>query len=70
MYRYHSHHLSQYTEGLWGVIIVHAYEELFTYDDERSITLSDWYHNSALENERGYPPQIRMGFHLSRIRVL
>lgn len=64
--RYHSHVLSQYTEGLWGVLIVHNTHEVWCqrYDEEFTITLTDWYHKSAHENEawhlskdsRGAPP--------------
>ncbi|CAL8136420.1 unnamed protein product [Orchesella dallaii] len=66
---YHSHHFSQYTEGLFGALIVHANKEVYTYDDELTITLSDWYHQTAHENEkwhisctsRGVPPYPNSG---------
>ena len=55
---------SQYTEGLWGALIIRNSTEKYEYDDEILITLNDWYHRSAHENEawhlslmsRGVPP--------------
>lgn len=62
--RYHSHLNSQYTEGLFGALIVHGKTERYSYDGEITIALSDWYHRTAHENEawhlsppsRGVPP--------------
>ncbi|ODM90154.1 Iron transport multicopper oxidase FET3 [Orchesella cincta] len=48
---YHSHERSQYTEGLYGALLVHAQKEAYVYDDEITITLSDWYHPPAWEIE-------------------
>lgn len=42
--RYHSHHRSQYPEGLWGALIIHPRREIYPTDKELVITLSDWYH--------------------------
>lgn len=43
--------MSQYTEGLWGALIVRAKQERFHYDGEIILSLSDWYHRTAHENE-------------------
>jgi iron transport multicopper oxidase len=63
-YWYHAHEGSQYTEGLWGTLIVRNLPEVYTYDEEIVLTLNDWYHRTAIENEhwhlsmmsRGVPP--------------
>lgn len=62
--RYHSHVNSQYTEGMFGPLIVHGTPEVHEYDGEVTIMVSDWYHRSAHDNEewhlsppsRGVPP--------------
>ncbi|KAL9607512.1 MAG: hypothetical protein Q9167_007579, partial [Letrouitia subvulpina] len=43
---YHSHNQGQYPDGLRGVIIVHDQNAPYAdkYDEELTITLSDWYH--------------------------
>lgn len=44
-YWYHSHSGAQYSDGLRGVFIVEDDEKLpFIYDEEVTITVSDWYH--------------------------
>ncbi|KAI9813851.1 MAG: hypothetical protein M1827_003641, partial [Pycnora praestabilis] len=43
-YWYHSHNLGQYPDGLWGPLIVHDPNPPFTFDEEITLTLSDWYH--------------------------
>ncbi|CAL8133006.1 unnamed protein product [Orchesella dallaii] len=53
-YWYHSHVHSQYTEGLVGALIVHGQPEHYHHDGELTLTLSDWYHRTAHENERWY----------------
>ncbi|CAL8133004.1 unnamed protein product [Orchesella dallaii] len=53
-YWYHSHVQSQYTEGLFGALIVHGQPEHYHHDGELTLTLSDWYHRTAHENERWY----------------
>ncbi|XP_035708126.1 iron transport multicopper oxidase fetC-like [Folsomia candida] len=63
-YWYHSHVGSQYTEGLWGALVVQGRRKVYNYDAEFTITLNDWYHTSAKENEEwfltsrsgGFPP--------------
>ncbi|CAL8110069.1 unnamed protein product [Orchesella dallaii] len=65
-YWYHSHVNSQYSEGLWGTLIVRRTPETWRdlYDAEILVTVNDWYHTSAKENEewflrpdsRGAPP--------------
>ncbi|CAL8145366.1 unnamed protein product [Orchesella dallaii] len=49
-YWYHSHHFSQYPEGLFGPLVVHAKKEAYDYDDEVTIFLSDWYHRTSAED--------------------
>ncbi|CAL8107651.1 unnamed protein product [Orchesella dallaii] len=55
-YWYHSHVNSQYTEGLWGSLIIRGTPEIWQahYDEEILITLNDWYHTSAEENEHWF----------------
>ncbi|OXA44997.1 Iron transport multicopper oxidase FET3 [Folsomia candida] len=49
---YHSHHASQYTEGLWGGFIVRKrVETVHPYDGEFTVKLTEWYHQSGPENE-------------------
>ncbi|KAG0155692.1 hypothetical protein PDIDSM_2865 [Penicillium digitatum] len=43
-YWYHSHNAGQYPDGLRGALIVHDPRPPFSYDDEFTLTLSDWYH--------------------------
>jgi len=58
---YHSHTQSQYTEGLWGPLIVRSRNERFSYDGEIMISLSDWYHRTAHENEYWHIASISHG---------
>ncbi|PPQ71157.1 hypothetical protein CVT24_009838 [Panaeolus cyanescens] len=49
---YHSHHSSQYCDGLRGVMVVYdrrdPHRRLYDFDDESTIiTLADWYHTPA-----------------------
>ncbi|KAF2165202.1 multicopper oxidase [Zasmidium cellare ATCC 36951] len=46
-YWYHSHSRGQYPDGLRGQFVVHDPENPYSdmYDEEVSITLSDWYHD-------------------------
>ncbi|EAU89560.1 laccase 3 [Coprinopsis cinerea okayama7 len=49
---YHSHHLSQYCDGLRGVMVVYdrhdPHRHLYDVDNEQTIiTLADWYHTPA-----------------------
>ncbi|KAL2838445.1 Cupredoxin [Aspergillus pseudoustus] len=43
-YWYHSHEMGQYPDGLRGAFIVHDPSPPFAYDDEFTITLTDFYH--------------------------
>ncbi|KAJ5146391.1 Multicopper oxidase type 2 [Penicillium bovifimosum] len=43
-YWYHSHNMGQYPDGFRGALIVHDPNAPFQYDEELTITLSDWYH--------------------------
>ncbi|KAJ5647213.1 Multicopper oxidasetype 2 [Penicillium lividum] len=44
-YWYHSHTMGQYPDGFRGPLIVHDPKPPFQYDDEFTLTLSDWYHD-------------------------
>ncbi|KAJ6110443.1 Multicopper oxidase type 2 [Penicillium sp. IBT 16267x] len=44
-YWYHSHNMGQYPDGFRGALIVHDPKPPFQYDDEFTLTLSDWYHD-------------------------
>ena len=46
-YWYHSHQVAQYPDGLRGPLIVHDPDSPYKgkYDEERVLTLSDWYHD-------------------------
>lgn len=50
--RYHSHVSYQYTEGLFGPLIIHNLPEVYAahYDEELLIVLSDWSHLSGKVN--------------------
>lgn len=48
-YWYHSHNLGQYPDGLRGAIIVHERTPSLEYDEEFTITLSDWHHQEMPE---------------------
>ncbi|CAG8013593.1 unnamed protein product [Penicillium olsonii] len=43
-YWYHSHDMGQYPDGFRGPMIVHDPNAPFHYDEEFTLTLSDWYH--------------------------
>ncbi|KAJ5573745.1 Multicopper oxidase abr1 [Penicillium hispanicum] len=43
-YWYHSHNMGQYPDGLRGAFIVHDPSPPFQFDEEFTVTLSDWYH--------------------------
>ncbi|CAG8126824.1 unnamed protein product [Penicillium salamii] len=43
-YWYHSHDMGQYPDGFRGPFIVHDPKAPFHYDDEFTLTLTDWYH--------------------------
>ncbi|MCJ1454539.1 hypothetical protein MMC28_004892 [Mycoblastus sanguinarius] len=48
-YWYHSHDLAQYPDGLRGALIVNDPNSPYKgqYDEERILTLSDWYHDQT-----------------------
>lgn len=53
---YHAHYGLQRTNGLIGMIQVSlppGVSEPYTYDDEKSIILTDWYHESTFEQATG-----------------
>ncbi|EPS34489.1 hypothetical protein PDE_09453 [Penicillium oxalicum 114-2] len=43
-YWYHSHNMGQYPDGFRGAFIVHDPKPPFQYDEEFTITLTEWYH--------------------------
>ncbi|CAG8029710.1 unnamed protein product [Penicillium nalgiovense] len=43
-YWYHSHYMGQFPDGLRGALIVHDPNPPFHFDEELTLTLSDWYH--------------------------
>jgi iron transport multicopper oxidase len=43
-YWVHSHAPGQYTDGLRAPLVIHATKEPYTYDDEYTVVLGDWYH--------------------------
>ncbi|KAJ5099685.1 Multicopper oxidase abr1 [Penicillium argentinense] len=60
-YWYHSHNMGQYPDGFRGSFIVHDPNPPFHYDEEFTLTLSDWYHEQmpnllnqyeSLENQK------------------
>lgn len=48
-YWYHSHNMGQYPDGLRGPLIVHDLIDPYAgqYDEEMTLTLSDWYHTDV-----------------------
>lgn len=55
-YWYHSHELSQYPDGLRGPLIINDPESPYRdqYDEERVLTVSDWYHELMLNMLKGF----------------
>ncbi|KAI5863528.1 putative ferroxidase [Durotheca rogersii] len=55
-YWYHSHTNAQYPDGLRGPLIVHDPESPFLdqYDEERILTVSDWYHGQMTDLIAGF----------------
>ncbi|OAA68799.1 multicopper oxidase [Niveomyces insectorum RCEF 264] len=53
-YWYHSHVSAQYPDGLRAPLIVHDPHAPFEYDEERVLTLSDWYHDPMPDLVRGF----------------
>ncbi|KAJ5775187.1 uncharacterized protein N7511_000198 [Penicillium nucicola] len=63
-YWYHSHNMAQYPDGFRGALIVHDPKVPFAYDDEFTITLSDWYHQQMPDLLNGYESESNMqAFH-------
>ncbi|THH19518.1 hypothetical protein EW146_g1665 [Bondarzewia mesenterica] len=57
-YWYHSHYRAQYCDGLRGVLVIYdpqdPYRNMYDFDDETTIiTLADWYHYVAPEEQPG-----------------
>ncbi|EAW12290.1 multicopper oxidase [Aspergillus clavatus NRRL 1] len=55
-YWYHSHTQSQYPDGLRGPLIIHDDASPFhdQYDEELTLTISDWYHDPMADLLPGY----------------
>ena len=56
-YWYHSHYSTQYTDGIFGPLIIHAPDEeqvKKTYDEDRVVLLQDWYHDLSGVNLAKY----------------
>lgn len=49
-YWIHSHYMGQYMDGLRFPLIIHNPNEPYKYDQELTVTMSDWYHNPSAEN--------------------
>lgn len=49
-YWIHSHYMGQYMDGLRFPLIIHNPNEPYKYDQELTVTVSDWYHNPSAEN--------------------
>lgn len=50
----HGHYSGQYVDGLRTPSVIHAEKEVYTYDDDYTILLADWYHrehDDLLNNE-------------------
>ncbi|KAJ7018956.1 Fet3 protein [Mycena alexandri] len=45
-YWVHSHAPGQYTDGLRAPLVIHATKEAYTYDEEFTVILGDWYHQT------------------------
>ena len=55
-YLYHAHYGMQRQDGLYGSIVVWLPEgqlEPFSYDHDRNLILTDWYHKSSHEHATG-----------------
>lgn len=55
-YLYHAHYGMQREDGLYGSIVVWVPEgetEPFSYDHDRNLILTDWYHKTSHEHAAG-----------------
>ncbi|KAI8364347.1 Cupredoxin [Radiomyces spectabilis] len=46
----HSHYMGQYMDGFRSPMILHNPNESYAYDEEVTVTLSEWYHDSSYTN--------------------
>ncbi|CAO3626451.1 unnamed protein product [Cunninghamella blakesleeana] len=53
-YWIHSHYKGQYMDGLRAPLIFHNKNETYQYDEEKIITVSDWYHNQSEVNTKNF----------------
>ncbi|KAI8334409.1 Cupredoxin [Chlamydoabsidia padenii] len=49
-YWIHSHYMGQYMDGLRGPLILHNTNETYKYDEDVTVTVSDWYHDQSKNN--------------------
>ena len=48
-YWVHAHASGQYVDGLRAPLVLHPEKEVFTYDEEFTVVLGDWYHDQHSE---------------------
>ncbi|CAN6614071.1 iron transport multicopper oxidase Fet3p [Trichomonascus vanleenenianus] len=53
-YWYHTHVMGSYPDGYRGPFIVHDKDAPFEFDEEFTVTLSDWYHELMEEEEKSF----------------
>ena len=55
-YWYHSHELAQYPDGLRGPLIINDPDSPYKdqYDEERVLTIGDWYHDQMVDLLKGF----------------
>ncbi|KAL1917392.1 uncharacterized protein VTP21DRAFT_5048 [Calcarisporiella thermophila] len=53
-YWIHSHYRGQYVDGLRAPLILHAPKEHYTYDQEYTVVVSDWYHYQSEDRLKWY----------------
>ncbi|KAI8062306.1 Cupredoxin [Gilbertella persicaria] len=49
-YWIHAHYMGQYMDGLRFPMIIHNPQEPYTYEEEITVTVSDWYHDRSYDN--------------------
>ena len=81
-YLYHAHYGMQREAGLYGSIrvsVARGKTEPFSYDHDRSIILTDWYHNTTYEQALGLSsipfdwvgePQVNANYYCFRHSIL
>jgi len=63
--RWHSHTSWQYSEGMWGILIIdnpnEPYKDYYPKENDVTITLNDWYHQSGRTNTDWYMSSVSGG---------